>query len=128
MIKKIFLRDQDINLIVELIDDADEAYLIVKDALTNGKNVVSANKKMIAEHYEELVNIQNEHKTSLLYEASSCACIPVIRTLEEYYDNEELGEVSGIFNGSSNYILSKVIREGMSYDDALKQAQDLGFC
>ena len=125
--KNELLNDDEINLIVELIDNAEDAYEIVTTALKNGKNVVSANKKMIAENFAELVELQEKNGVSLLYEASSCACIPIIRTLEEYYDNEMLSGVSGIFNGSSNYILSKVLNEGMSYEGALKQAQELGF-
>lgn len=121
------LNNPEINTIVELIDDADAAYQIAKSALSNGKNVVSANKKMIATHLEELVHLQEKHGTSLLYEGAVCGSIPIIRNLEEYYDNELLHGISGIFNGSSNYILSKIFNEGLSYDVALKQAQDLGF-
>lgn len=121
------LADEEINTVVELIDDADAAFEITKRALQSGKNVVSANKKMIASHLEELAQIQQEHGTSLLYEGAVCGSIPIIRNLEEYYDNELLHSVSGIFNGSSNYILSKVFNENQSYDVALKQAQDLGF-
>ncbi|GAB4408346.1 MAG: homoserine dehydrogenase [Microscillaceae bacterium] len=121
------LFDEDINVIVELIDDAAEAYKIVKTALQNGKHVVTANKKMMAEHLYEFADLQKKHGVSLLYEASVCGSIPIIRNLAEYYDNEMLHSVSGIFNGSSNYILTKVIQEKLSYDEALKQAQDLGF-
>lgn len=121
------LNDPEINLVVELIDNADDAYEIVKSALLKGKNVVTANKKMIAHHFEELVKIQKESGSSLLYEASACGSIPIIRTLEEYYDNELVNSVSGIFNGSSNYILSKIQNENLDYATALKQAQDLGF-
>jgi homoserine dehydrogenase len=121
------LNNPEINVIVELIDDADEAYKIVKYALEKGKHVVTANKKMVANHLKELVELQNKHNVSLLYEASSCGSIPIVRTLEEYYDNELLFSVSGIFNGTSNYILTKTIFENLSYDAALKQAQDLGF-
>jgi homoserine dehydrogenase len=123
----VILNDSSINTIIELINDADAAYEIVAKALKNGKNVVSANKKMIAEHLDELVNIQNEYGTSLLYEGSVCGSIPIIRNLEEYYDNELLHSISGIFNGSSNFILSKIANEGLDYKVALKQAQDLGF-
>src|SRR5690606_12269378 len=112
---------------VELINDADAAYEIVSRALKSGKNVVSANKKMIAQHLEELIALQKEYGTSLLYEGAVCGSIPIIRNLEEYYDNELLHSISGIFNGSSNYILSKGFIEHMDYDTALKQAQDLGF-
>lgn len=121
------LDNPEINTIVELIDDAEMAYQIVKKALSSGKHVVSANKKMIATHLEELVHLQEKHGTSLLYEGAVCGSIPIIRNLEEYYDNELLHGISGIFNGSSNYILSKIFNEGLNYDVALKQAQDLGF-
>ncbi len=125
--KEDILQNDKVNLVVELIDNADEAYEIVKTSLKNGKSVVSANKKMVAEHLEELVDLQKENGVSLLYEASCCGSIPIIRTLEEYYDNELLFSISGIFNGSSNYILTKVLNEGKAYDEVLKQAQDLGF-
>lgn len=121
------LDDPEINTVVELIDDADAAFDIVSRALKSGKNVVSANKKMIANHLEELVNIQHQYGTSLLYEGAVCGSIPIIRNLEEYYDNELLHSVTGIFNGSSNYILSKIFNESLAYATALKQAQDLGF-
>ncbi|WP_286896653.1 MULTISPECIES: homoserine dehydrogenase [Sphingobacterium] len=121
------LGDPEINTVVELIDDAEAAYQLTVRALKSGKNVVSANKKMIANHLEELVDIQHEYGTSLLYEGAVCGSIPIIRNLEEYYDNELLHSVSGIFNGSSNYILSKVFNENQQYTDALKKAQELGF-
>ena len=121
------LNNPEVNTIVELINDTEAAFEIVSRALSSGKNVVSASKKMIALHLEELIELQHKHGTSLLYEGSVCGSIPIIRNLEEYYDNELLHSVSGIFNGSSNYILSKGFNEGLSYDMALQQAQDLGF-
>ncbi len=121
------LNDEDINVIVELIDDADAAYEIVKAALQKGKAVVSANKKMIAAHLEELLHLQHEHKTAFLYEGSCCASIPIIRNLEEYYDNDLLSSVKGIVNGSTNYILTKIFEDGLSFKDALLEAQQLGF-
>jgi len=125
--RDVILDNPDINTIVELTNDAAAAFEIVKKALSTGKNVVSANKKMIADNLEELIALQHQHGTSLLYEGSVCGSIPIIRNLEEYYDNELLHSISGIFNGSSNYILTKVCSEGMDYATALKQAQDLGF-
>ncbi|QHT70099.1 homoserine dehydrogenase [Rhodocytophaga rosea] len=125
--KEDILENPEINLVVELINDADEAYHIVTTALKKGKIVVTANKKMLAEHLAELVALQEQYDTALLYEASACGSIPIIRNLEEYYDNELLFAVSGIMNGSSNYILSKIFNENLSYHTALKQAQDLGF-
>jgi homoserine dehydrogenase len=121
------LNDEQINTIVELIDDPEEAYQIIITALKKGKNVVTANKKVVAEHLEELVLLQKEYNCSLIYEASACGGIPIIRTLEEYYDNEELKSISGIFNGSSNFILTKIYLDGLTYNEALTQAQELGF-
>ena len=125
--KNDLLFDDDINLIVEVIDDAEAAFEIVSTAMKNGKSVVTANKKMLAEHWRELIQIQQENKVSLLYEASTCGSIPIIRNLEEYYDNELLYSVSGVFSGSCNYILTRVFNENLDFDIALKQAQDLGF-
>ena len=121
------LNDPSINLIVELIDNADEAFGIVTTAMKNGKNVVSANKMMIAKHFRELVEMQSRYGVSLLYEASAGASIPIIRNLEEYYDNELLHSLRGILNGTTNYILTKMHNEGIPYDEALKEAQLLGF-
>jgi homoserine dehydrogenase len=121
------LNDNDINVIVELIDDADAAFKIVKTALQNGKAVVSANKKMIAEHFEELLQLQEKYQTPFLYEASCCASMPIIRNLEEYYDNDLLQSIRGIINGSTNFILTKIFDEQLEFNDALLLAQQLGF-
>jgi len=121
------LNDPEINLVVELIDNADDAYQLVKAALQSGKSVVSGNKTMLAHHLEELIQIQQASGSALLYDASACGSIPVIRNLEEYYDNDLLLSIQGILNGSTNYILSRIFQHGDSYDVALKQAQNLGF-
>jgi homoserine dehydrogenase len=121
------LNDPEINLVVELIDDADEAFHIVSTALGKKKAVVSANKKMIAEHLTELLELQTLHETSFLYEAAVCGSIPIIRNLEEYYDNDLLESISGIVNGSTNFILTKIADEKLEYKAALLQAQQLGF-
>lgn len=121
------LNNPEINLIVEVIDDAQASYRIVKSALLRGIPVVSGNKTMLAHHLPELIEIQKTHDVALLYDASSCGSIPVIRNLEEYYDNDLLLEVKGILNGSSNYILSRVFDHEDTYANALKQAQELGF-
>lgn len=125
--KEDIFNDPEINVIVELIDDADAAYEIVTTALKSGKAVVSANKKMIAEHFEELLELQRKHNVPLLYEAACCASIPIIRNLEEYYDNDLLESIQGIVNGSTNYILTKTFKDNLSYEDALKEAQEKGF-
>ena len=125
--KSELLDDPEIDIIVELINDADAAYSITKEALQKGKSVVSANKKMIANHLEELILLQDNNANSFLYEGACCASIPIIRNLEEYYDNDLLKGVEGIFNGTSNFILSKIFDENWSFDAALKYAQELGF-
>jgi homoserine dehydrogenase len=121
------LNDESINVVVELIDDADAAFEIVKTALQKGKPVVSANKKMIAEHFEELLQLQQENKTALLYEAACCASMPIVRNLEEYYDNDLLKSIRGIINGSTNFILTKILEEQLEFKAALTLAQQLGF-
>ena len=92
------LENPEINLVVEVIDDAQAAYSIVRSALLKGIPVVSGNKTMLARHLPELIEIQKTHDVALLYDASSCGSIPVIRNLEEYYDNDLLLEVKGILN------------------------------
>jgi len=123
----LLLNDPEINVVVELIDDADAAWHIVSTSLASGKAVVSANKKMIAAHLSELLKLQVDNNTSLLYEAAVCGSIPVIRNLEEYYDNDMLNSVTGIINGSTNYILTRMNEDGMAYGEALQLAQELGF-
>jgi len=121
------LNDRDINVIVEVIDDADAAFEIVTIALKNGKDVVSASKKMIAEHLPALLELQQQTGKSFLYESAACASIPVIRNLEEYYDNDLLHSIKAIVNGSTNFILTKIIDEGLDFKEALLLAQQLGF-
>lgn len=121
------LNDRDINVIVEVIDDADAAFEIVTIALRNGKDVVSASKKMIAENLQALLELQQQTGKSFLYESAACASIPVIRNLEEYYDNDLLHSIKAIVNGSTNFILTKIIDEGLDFKQALLLAQQLGF-
>ena len=121
------LADKEIDIVVELIDDATAAFEIVKAALRNGKHVVTANKKMLAENLEEIYNLQKKYDKSVLYEGAVCGSIPILRNLEEYYDNDLITSIEGIFNGSTNFILTKVFEEKKSYADALKTAQELGF-
>lgn len=125
--KNDILNDPSINLVVELIDDADEAFSIVTTAMRNGKNVVTANKVMVANHFRELVDMQEKHKVSLLYEASAGASIPIIRNLEEYYDNELLYSLRGILNGTTNYVLTLMYNQGIDYNVALNEAREKGF-
>jgi len=121
------LNDDEINVVVELISDADAAHDIIIKAFNKGKHVVSANKKLIADHHKELLDLQAQNNVSFLYEASVCGSVPIIRNLEEYFDNDLLNYVSGIVNGTTNYILTKMANENESYQDALKAAQESGF-
>lgn len=121
------LNDKEINVIVEVIDDANAAFDIVKTALKNKKEVVSSSKKMIAEHLPELLELQKKTGRSFLYESSACASIPVIRNLEEYYDNDLLHSIRAIVNGSTNFILTKMFEDNLGFKEALLLAQQLGF-
>lgn len=123
---KSILEDAEINVVVELIDDSEAAYNIVKAALSRGKHVVSANKKLIAENLDELILLAKENNVSFLYEASVAGSIPILRNLEEYYNNDTLSSVQGIVNGTTNYILTQA-NNGIGYSEALARAKQLGF-
>jgi len=120
------ISDSEINVVIELINDSDVAYEIVKRSLESGKDVVTANKKLLAEHLDELIGLADRNNVSLLYEGAVAGSIPVIRNLEEYYNNDSLNSIEGIVNGTTNYILTKS-NDGIDYKTALKDAQDLGF-
>lgn len=121
------LYDPEINVIVEVINESGPAFEIVSTALRHGKDVVSASKKMIAEHLPELLRLQQQTGQSFLYEAAACASIPVVRNLEEYYDNDLLHSIKAIVNGSTNFILTKMFEEKLDFQQALLLAQQLGF-
>jgi homoserine dehydrogenase len=123
----VILDDPEIDVVVELTDDPEAAFQIVSRAMRQGKAAVSANKKMIAHRLPELYRIQQETGQPFLYEASCAASIPIIRNLEEYYDNDLLTSVEGILNGTTNYILTKIFTDKIGYQEALQQAQALGF-
>lgn len=125
--KNDILNDPEINVVVEVITDAEAAFEIVSTAMKNGKSVVSASKKMVAEHLEEIIQLQQETGQSFLCESAACASIPVIRNLEEYYDNDLLHSLKAIVNGSSNFILTKMFQDKLPFDEALLLAQQLGF-
>lgn len=125
--KDVLLNDPEINVIVEVINESEPAFEIVSTALKGGKDVVSASKKMIAEHLPELLGLQQKTGRSFLYEAAACASIPVIRNLEEYYDNDLLHSIKAIVNGSTNFILTKMFEDKLGYQEAVLLAQQLGF-
>lgn len=124
--KNDILHDEQINVVVELIDDSKAAFEIVSEALSRKKHVVTANKKMLAENLDTLLALAKENNVSLLYEASVGGSIPIIRNLEEYYNNDSLSGVLGIVNGTTNYILTQT-NYGKDYDTALAEATALGF-
>jgi homoserine dehydrogenase len=121
------INDASVETVVELITDDKEALDIVTKALKAGKNVVSANKKMIANNLEQLVDLENKSKGRFLYEGAVCGSIPIIKTLNEYYSLDTVTQIQGIFNGSTNYILTQIFKDNASYQESLAKAQKLGF-
>lgn len=121
------LENDEINTIVELIDDHEAAYHIVQQALSNGKHVITANKRMLAHHIRELADLAVQNNVALLYEGSVCGSIPVLKNMEDYYAHDHISSITGIFNGSSNFILTKMYDEGLTYESALQIAQERGF-
>lgn len=121
------LADDSLDVLVEVIDDADEAFRLVAEALRRGRRVVTANKAMLARHLPELVQLQREGRGTLLYEAAVCGSIPVIRTLDAYFGAEPLRRLTGILNGSSNYVLTRMGQDSSDYAPALQEAQAKGF-
>jgi homoserine dehydrogenase len=125
--KNDILKNVNQDFIVELTDNEADALDIVRTALLNGKNVVSANKKLIANNITELLDLQNKTGSTLLYDAACAGSIPVIRTLEDYYQNEKIRSVRGILNGTCNFILTSMYSGCASFEDALLNAQTIGF-
>ncbi len=115
------------EIILEAVDNAEDAYKFAKASLHLGKTYISANKKMLAHHLPELLNLEQKHGGKLLFEAAVGASIPVLHTLDSYLNNEEILSISGIINGSTNYILTEMEEQNLDYDSALKNAQDLGY-
>jgi homoserine dehydrogenase len=121
------LDDPNINVVVETISHAENAFQLVSEAMRRGKHVITANKKMVADNLHELIELQQLTGSTLLYESAACAAIPIVRTLESHFAAEPLKRISGIFNGTSNYILSRMNGQKLDFQEALSQAQALGF-
>lgn len=119
--------DLEIKSVVELISDDVEAYKIVSEALKQGKKVVSANKKMIAKNLKKLIEIEKNNNGRLLYEGAVCGSIPIIKAINSFYSLDTITEIKGIFNGSTNYILTQIFEHNTTYKKALRKAQNLGF-
>lgn len=121
------LHDAEIKIVVELMGGLHPAKEYISEALNAGKNVVTANKGLMATFGSELIALAAKNKCDLMYDASVAGGIPILRTLSTSYASDKISEIQGIINGTTNYILSQMGEKGLSYDEALKSAQELGF-
>ena len=123
----IILNDPEITVVAEVIGGLKPAYDFVKSLLEAGKSVVTSNKELVAEKGAELLHIAREKKVNFFFEASVGGGIPIIRPLHHCMSANEIDEIAGILNGTTNFILTKMINEGMAFDEALSTAQELGY-
>ena len=121
------LLDPTIEVVVEVMGGVEPALTFITKALKAGKNVVSANKELIAKQWTVIDSVARENNVGFYHEASCVGGVPVIRVLNESLQGDNLVSVTGIINGTTNYILTKMTEEGISYDEALTQAQKLGY-
>ena len=121
------LNDDEVKVVVEVMGGINPAYTFVKQCLAAGKSVATSNKELVASHGPELLAIAKENNVNFLFEASVGGGIPIIRPLNTSITADEVTEITGILNGTTNYILTKMDQEGASYDEVLKQAQELGY-
>jgi homoserine dehydrogenase len=119
------LNDDSINIVVELMGGVDDAYKVVKKALENGKSVVTANKALLAYHRYELQEVAGN--IPFEFEASVAGGIPIISSLREGLSANHINSIKGIMNGTCNYMLTKMINEGIAFDLILKESQELGY-
>ncbi len=120
-------KDPEIAMVVETMGGLNPAYPFVKASLEAGKHVATSNKALVAAHGTELLRIAAEHKVNFFFEASVGGGIPVIRPLYTSLAGEEIEEITGILNGTTNYILTKMDKTGETFEAALREAQDLGY-
>ncbi len=123
----VILNDPEVKIVVEVMGGINPAYSFVKSALEAGKSVCTSNKELVAAHGAELLEIAKAKKVNFLFEASVGGGIPIIRPLNQSLTADEITEITGILNGTTNYILSKMTDEGSDFDSVLKQAQDMGY-
>ncbi len=123
----VILNDPEVTVIAEVIGGLKFSYPYVKSALEAGKSVVTSNKELVAAKGAELLNIAKEKNVNFFFEASVGGGIPVIKPIHTCLEANEIDEIAGILNGTTNFILTKMIRDGMGFDEALKIAQDLGY-
>lgn len=124
---EVILNDPEIEVVVEVIGGTKPAYDFVKKSLLSGKSVVTSNKELVATHGDELLSIAKDRNLNFLFEASVGGGIPIIRPLNQCLAANDIQSISGILNGTTNYILTKMIKDGLSFDIALKNAQQLGY-
>lgn len=124
---EVVVNDPEINIIVEVMGGVEPAYTFVKRALLSGKSVCTSNKELVAKHGAELLDIARERNINFLFEASCGGGIPIIRPLNSSLTADEIDEITGILNGTTNFILTKMIEEGSEFEDVLKEAQDMGY-
>lgn len=120
-------QDPDVEIVVEAMGGVNPAYAFTKACLLAGKHVVTSNKALVAAHGTELIAIAGEKNLNFLFEASVGGGIPLIRPLTQALGTEQILEISGILNGTTNYILTKMNQEGQTFADALRKAQELGY-
>ena len=123
----VILQDEEIDIICEVMGGTGAAYQFTKQSLESGRSVCTSNKELVAKHGAELLEIAEKHSCNYMFEASVGGGIPVIRPMNNALTGEKILAVTGILNGTTNYILTKMDREGAEYDDALKHAQELGY-
>lgn len=123
----VILEDPEVNIICETMGGLKPAYDFTKNALLKGKSVCTSNKELVAEHGPELIKIAKENNCNYLFEASVGGGIPIIRPLNSALTAEKIEGITGILNGTTNYILTKMEKEGSKFEDVLKEAQDLGY-
>ena len=123
----IILEDPEVKIIVEVMGGIEPAYTFVKNALLKGKSVVTSNKELVAKHGAELLDIAKERSLNFLFEASVGGGIPIIRPLNQSLTADEIVEITGILNGTTNYILTKMSDDGLDFNTALKNAQSMGY-
>ena len=121
------VKDPEIDIVIELIGGIEPARTYILDALNAGKHVVTANKDLIAAHGKELLDAAEANHVDFLFEAAVAGAIPIIRPMKQCLAVNDISEVVGIVNGTTNYILTKMTEEGMDFSDALEKAQELGF-
>lgn len=121
------IRDPEIDVIVEVMGGIDGTREYILEALDRGKHIVTANKDLMALHGSEILAKAQEKQCDVFYEASVAGGIPIIRTLIEGFSSDRIMKIMGIVNGTTNYILTKMSQEGASYEDVLKEAQELGY-